>query len=123
MRTSAILPGCAAAAALALLLGCGPQKPATPEPACTAESKTVECWWVLYGCTPELSPRDACLALCKEQEKGQLRVCEGKLPHRPDPVMMSIRYLGCDRCLRFSDQPFQKAAAPRKAPAGPVKTP
>jgi len=98
----------AAYALVTLLGGCGPQKPSTPEPLCTAESKTVECWWVLYGCMPELSPRNACLSLCKEQEKGQLKVCEGKLPQRSEPVMMSVRHLGCDRCLKFSDQPFKK---------------
>jgi len=116
MRALGILPGCVAAAALATLVACGPQKPRTPEPACTADAKTVECWWVLYGCMPELSPRNACLSLCKEQEKGQLKVCEGKLPHRPDPVMMSVRHLGCDRCLRFSDQPFKKPDRPVKEP-------
>jgi hypothetical protein len=97
-----------AAGALLLLAACGPRQPATPEPVCTADTKTVECWWVLYGCMPELSPRDACMAVCKEQEQGQLKVCEGKLPHRPDPVMMSVRHLRCDRCLKFSDQPFKK---------------
>jgi hypothetical protein len=116
MRTREILMGCVVAAALATLGACGPQKSAAPEPLCTADTKNVECWWTLYGCMPELSPRDACLAICKEQEKGQLKVCEGKLPHRPDPVMMSVRHLGCDRCLRFSDQPFKKPAAPVKAP-------
>jgi hypothetical protein len=108
MRTPRILMGCVAAVALATLGACGPQKPSAPEPVCTADTKNVECWWVLYGCMPELSPRNACLAMCKELEKGQLKVCEGKLPHRPDPVMMSVRHLGCDRCLRFSDQPFKK---------------
>ena len=108
MRGAAIVRGCVAAAALAALVGCGPQKPKAPEPTCTAETKTVECWWVLYGCMPELSPRNACLSVCKEQEKGQLKVCEGKLPQRPDPVMMSMRHLSCDRCLRFSDKPFKK---------------
>jgi hypothetical protein len=105
MRSTAILGACAVVASL---VACGPQQPRTPEPICTAETNTVECWWVLYGCLPELSPRNACLSICREQEKGQLKVCEGKLPHRSEPVMMSVRHLSCDRCLRFSDQPFKK---------------
>ncbi|HEY3357096.1 MAG TPA: hypothetical protein VGQ83_27855 [Polyangia bacterium] len=88
--------------------GCGPKTPPRPEPQCTAENKQVECWWVLYGCMPELAPRDACMSICRDQEKGQLKLCEGKLPHRADPVMMSVRHMGCDGCLRFSDKPLGK---------------
>jgi hypothetical protein len=99
----------AIAAALGLALcqaGCGPKTPARPEPACTAEGKQVECWWILYGCMPALSPRDACMSICRDQEQGQLKLCEGKLPQRQDTVMMSVRNLSCDRCIRFSDRPL-----------------
>jgi hypothetical protein len=94
-------------ASLALLgAGCGAKPAARPEPVCTAEGKQVECWWILHGCLPELSPRDACMSICRDQEKGQLKVCEGKLPHRADTVMLSVRYFGCDNCLKLSDRPL-----------------
>ena len=102
--------------------GCGRRPAARPEPTCTAEAKQVECWWVLYGCMPELSPRDACFAICRAQEGGQLKVCEGQLPHRREPVMMSVRHLGCDRCLKLSDRPLGRtgpATRPARRPAGP----
>jgi hypothetical protein len=115
MRTAAFVLGWAVAVAGVMVAspGCSPSRPATPEPTCTAENKAVECWWVLYGCYPEISPRDACLSLCRDQERGQLKICEGRLPHRPQPVMLSVRNLRCDRCLRFSDQPFMKPGSKR----------
>ena len=101
-------------AAGVVLSGCHAGGSARVEPQCTAEHIQVECWWVLYGCMPELSPRDACMSICRDQEKGQLKICEGKVPHRPDPsIMMSVRHMRCDQCIRFSDQPFVKPAAPR----------
>jgi len=97
-----------AAVACGVVSGCAPPKQKTPEPECTVDTRSVECWWVLYGCMPELSPRDACLAICRDQERGQLKICEGRLPHRPEPLMMSVRHLTCDRCIRFSDKPLGK---------------
>jgi hypothetical protein len=109
MRAGVIL-AVAMGLAAAGLAACGRPAARKPEPSCTVETKEVECWWVLYGCMPELSPRDACLAICRDQELGQLKVCEGKLPQKPgQDLMMSVRHLGCDHCIRLSDKPLAKA--------------
>ncbi len=108
-RSVIALAAAAFLAAPLLVSSCGRPAEKRPEAQCTVEGKQVECWWVLYGCMPKLAPRDACLSLCREQEQGQLKVCEGNLPQQPGkPLMMSVRHLGCDQCIRMSDRPLIK---------------